>query len=381
MHKSSSYDILEQKLNTFIRKYYQNILIRGVILFVALVSFLFLSANIYEYFAYSGTLIRGILFYSILLLILLVAIRMIVRPILKIMGIGKTLSYEEAASIIGKHFPEIDDKLLNTLQLQQQLNDEHNPSIALLNASIDKKTDEMKPFSFPSVVNFNNNKKYIKYLLIPLLLIAFIFFYNPSVFTESTTRIVNYTTHYEKPAPYTFSVTPNSLQTIQGEDYQITVSVDGEELPNEVFVEYNNKNYRLTKQGPSTHTYVFKNIQKNTTFNIHTEEVHSKNYTLKVYPKPVMLNFSIELTYPTYISKPNELINNNGNLNVPRGTKATWKFYAKNTDTVGMKIGEKEYSLQSEHNAFSKTIVLMDNVDYTLYNKNQYRSLSYNALL
>jgi hypothetical protein len=41
----------------------------------------------------------------------------VVKPLLKLLKVGKTLTYEQAAKIVGDHFPEVKDKLLNLLQL------------------------------------------------------------------------------------------------------------------------------------------------------------------------------------------------------------------------------------------------------------------------
>ncbi|MBO5843952.1 MAG: hypothetical protein J6Q96_03695, partial [Bacteroidales bacterium] len=62
----------------------------------------------------------------------------------KLLNIGKTISHEDAAKIIGKHFPEVADKLLNLLQLKQQ---SLNSDSQILLASIDQRTKELSPIS------------------------------------------------------------------------------------------------------------------------------------------------------------------------------------------------------------------------------------------
>ena len=63
----------------------------------------------------------------------------------------KRLSYEDAARMIGKHFPEIDDKLLNTLQLHELA--EQNPEgYSLLDAAIERRIEQMKPFTFRQIL-------------------------------------------------------------------------------------------------------------------------------------------------------------------------------------------------------------------------------------
>jgi hypothetical protein len=75
-----------------------------------------------------------------------ILIQFIVIPLIKLNRLGKVLSYEAASEIIGKHFSEVRDKLINTLQLNHQLS--RNPSQqVLIAASIDQKIGEIKPFS------------------------------------------------------------------------------------------------------------------------------------------------------------------------------------------------------------------------------------------
>ena len=78
------------------------------------------------------------------------------------------LSHAEAASIIGTHFTEVSDKLLNTLQLK----DADGGSKDLIEASIQQKVEELKPVPFQLAIDFKKNRKYLKYALIPLLVIA-----------------------------------------------------------------------------------------------------------------------------------------------------------------------------------------------------------------
>ena len=83
------------------------------------------------------------------------------------MNFGKTLNYKEASKIIGKHFSEINDKLINTLELNE-LSEEQN---ALVKASIHQKTKELTPISFKKAIDFSLNKKHLKWILMPVFII------------------------------------------------------------------------------------------------------------------------------------------------------------------------------------------------------------------
>ncbi len=96
-------DIL-QALDAFIRKYYKSLLVRGALYAVAIVGILFLSAVLLEHFGWLSSLGRGLLFWGGLAAVLSVIAWFIVRPLLKMTGLGRRISHADAAKIIGKHF-------------------------------------------------------------------------------------------------------------------------------------------------------------------------------------------------------------------------------------------------------------------------------------
>jgi hypothetical protein len=60
-------DLLRSKLNEFVRKYYLNRMIRGVVGGLGAVTAYFLIATFAEYFGHFGTGVRTALFYSFLI--------------------------------------------------------------------------------------------------------------------------------------------------------------------------------------------------------------------------------------------------------------------------------------------------------------------------
>ena len=111
-------ELIYNKISDFVRKYYLNKLLRGAIFFVLITLLTFIVYAVLEYFSYFNTTIRSILFYSYISLFVVTFIFYILIPLGKIAGFGKQLTRKQIAEIIGKHFSEIDDKLLNLFQLE-----------------------------------------------------------------------------------------------------------------------------------------------------------------------------------------------------------------------------------------------------------------------
>jgi hypothetical protein len=120
MNTLSNYELLLQKLDEFIRKYYKNQLIRGAIYaFTAVLAF-YLAVALLESYAWFSTTMRTVLFYTLVAVTAFILYKWIFIPLSHLYRIGKIISHAEAARIIGAHFSNISDKLLNTLQLKQQ---------------------------------------------------------------------------------------------------------------------------------------------------------------------------------------------------------------------------------------------------------------------
>ena len=117
------YNILISKLDKFIRKYYLNKMVKGVILALAISGLWYLVVIIAEYYGRFSSAFRTALFISSITLYVIIFVTMILWPLLKLMKIGKRISYAEASRILGKHFPEVSDKLQNTLELNSLLDE------------------------------------------------------------------------------------------------------------------------------------------------------------------------------------------------------------------------------------------------------------------
>ena len=73
------------------------------------------------------------------------------------------MTLEEAAKIVGYHFKDIEDKILNTIQLGAKVNQKQNE---LLLASIHQKAIEINPLNFFQAIDFSKTKHYSQVLIL-----------------------------------------------------------------------------------------------------------------------------------------------------------------------------------------------------------------------
>ena len=368
---SDNYRVLIGKLDDFIRKYYKNQLIRGIIYSFTACLLFFLTVTVLEYFAHFSTTVRTILFYGFILSASYILAVYIFRPLFQLYRLGKIISHEQAAAIIGDHFSSIKDKLLNTLQLNRQL--EVNPSHAeLITASIDQRIAELKPVPFTSAIDLGKNKKHLRYALIPVMCLAVVLFTAPSLLKEGTTRLIRHSTYFEKPAPFTFEVVNKELKTVQQSEFELLVKVDGAEIPENVYINVNNAQYKLNKENTVSFNYIFKNVQQDTRFFLSADGFNSKEYELKALPNPLILNFDISLVYPAYLGKPAEKLNNTGDLIVPAGTRAKWNFNTRNTRILKLNFTDSVMQPEEGNNNFSANRMLLRNNQYSIVTANEF---------
>jgi hypothetical protein len=364
------YEGLVKKLDEFIRKYYKNQMLKGALYSLGLIVAFFLLVTVLESLGRFGTGVRTLLFWSFVLCSLAVLAKWLFLPLSKLLRLGKVISYEQASSIVGNHFPDVKDKLLNTLQLKKMAN--NSASDELLEASIAQKTQELSPVPFSSAVQFGENKKYLKYVLPPLAIFLLLFFIAPKTVTESTDRLINHSKEIIPVAPYQIEVLNKDLETPEKEDFTLGVQLSGEEIPNQLFIEVKGTRFPFRSEGKTKFEYVFRNVQKDTPFRIYGNGFYSEEYTLKKLSKPLLINFLVTLDYPAYLGVEDEELNNFGDLNVPEGTTIFWDFETLNTENVEMKISNEKLDLPRRENHFTHQFKALKNTAYTLHTENQF---------
>lgn len=373
---NSNYQIVIKKLDEFIRKYYKNLLLRGLIYSTGLVLLFFVSVTVLEYFAHFNSAVRTILFYSFVISTAFILLKYIAIPVSKLYKFGKIISHEDASHIIGKHFSNIQDKLLNVLQLQSQNNDYQQLTTnnqQLIEASINQKTIELRPIPFTAAIAFSENRTYLKFALIPVLLIAVILFSAPSIITDGTKRLVKHGDYFEKEAPFQFVITNNDLKTISQQDYELKIKLTGNEIPDNAYIEINGNEFKLEKENIVNFKYLFKNVQKSIPFQLSADGFKSKEYELIALPNPILLNFDISLNYPKYLNKKDETIKNTGDIVIPAGTKVTWNFMTQNTRQLRLNFNDTAFIISpSTENSFNYISRFFKDKSYSVTTANQF---------
>jgi len=362
----NSFNKLIEQVDSFIRKYYHNQIIKGLLLCSAILISSFLLATTLEFFNEFKRVGRAILFFGFIVSNIIVIGYFILYPILKLCSLGPRLNRMQAAEIIGKFFPEIDDRLKNTFQLQQDIS-QQNGNIELLQASIQQRTEKLLRIRFVSAIRFSENKKFIPYLLPGLLLFISLLIFTPEFITETTQRIVNY---QDELVPFNFELQSTTLSVEEGQDKEVTVILKGSKIPEQVYLVCFNGTFLMDRVTKNTFKYFIRKVKKTSVFYFKSGEYTSQEYLLHVTGKSVIGKIEVKIEYPSYLSKPNETIQNVGDLVVPEGTKLTWSVLLKNTKECEIQWQQKTYI--EKNSSFSKQAVVRNDTKFNMLYVNKY---------
>lgn len=361
---------IQEKLKAFIKKYYTNELLKGLILFFSFGLLYLLFTLFLEHLLWLKPTARTLLFWSFILIELGLLTKYIVFPLIKLFGMQKGISYIDASKIIGKHFNEVDDKLLNVLQL-----DSSSEQSELLLASIEQKSIDLEPVPFKQAINFSNNRKYLKYLAIPIMIWLVTFLTNKSLFNDSLNRVVNYQTEYIPPAPFSFLIDETQLTSIEGKPFTINVKTIGNTIPENVKIHFNGESYFLKENQLGKFSHTFSSIKENKTIYFEANGIQSKSYEIKIINTPSISNFELFLDYPNYTKKSNEKLKNTGNAIIPEGTTIIWKILSKNTNKVTLSDLKDSIDVEfkkTEKTNFRHTRKIKKNLDYAIKTSNEF---------
>ena len=328
----TSQQVLIGKIERFVRKFYVNRLIQGVLIGAALWILFYLAMNTLEYFSWFSSAVRRVMFVALLAGSAVVLALYFVIPLVNLIRYRKKMSLEQAALLIGRFFPGVDDKLLNTLQLSSS--DSDAGSQQLLEATIEQRTAQLAPLRFTDAVDLKGNRKYVYIFIALLLILILLSVFLPKFAVQPAQRILHYRQEYEKPLPFTVTLQQETVETRQGADVPFSIHVEGSQIPEAFYVKSSMGQQLFVKESVNERTYVFKNLVHDFSFQVVGGDYVSRPIPVTVHPNPTLLSYQCLLSYPAYIHRRNEVLEGKTRLIVPQGTKLQFVFNTRDCDTL-----------------------------------------------
>ncbi len=364
---SESFNILVNRLNSFKLRYYSFKLLKGAVISLFFILVVYTAFSLIEYFVFLSSDVRKIVFFGFLIFSGFLMIQFVGIPLLKMVHILKTIDLKTTTKIIQKHFSGMEDRLLNIIELNDLPENQYSNELVL--ASINQKIEQLKFFDFNEAIQFKNIKYVFIYFIISVLVTCGIYISNRNVFIDSTNRLLHFNTTFIKPAPFYFKLENTQLEVKKGDSYNIKVSVEGDELPEIVYINIEGNNYLMKTESAGLFDFEMVSVINPVNFYFTDLKYNSENYNLKLLPKPGITHFKTTIFPPAYTGIQTQVLDNIGDLQIPNGTKVEWSFSGIDIDSVYIIVND------------SVRIVAEKVNDSYLLKSNFYKSTNYNVFI
>jgi len=362
-----------QRLNVFIKKYYLNKVLQGLLVLVIFIGLFLLSFSVFEFFSRFSVLFRTMVFYAFIALCVVFMVYAIFIPLNRVLNLQRRISLEKAAEIISKHFKQIEDRFINALQLASS-GESNNYSKDLVMASINQKIVEIKPFQFTKAIDYKKSFSYLRFVLLILLLFGIVYIVYPKIFTEGTKRILNPGLVFEEEAPFRFMLLNKSLKIPKGENITIKCQIKGEILPEKVFIQYSGNQFGMKKLNRTEFVYEIKNVNNQFSFQFVSGVYLSNAYSIEVLPSPVVKEFYMSIIPPSYTGEARVELKNIGEYSAPAGSLIQWRFITEQTEEVFFKQDslERDKVVSNEKGDFKYEKRALQSFGYSVSFKNKF---------
>lgn len=339
--------VVKHKLEVFIRSYYRQRVIQGIVYSCIQTLLLFFLANYTESAFWLDTAYRGLLFYVLLLSVFALLIYQVFWPLGKMLNAnGKRLSEEQAAQIIGDYFPEISDKLLNLLQLEKLGSTESQGSL-LLTKSIEQKTQQLKTFSFTDALDWPSFKKSMtRFSALVIFLIGWGIF-DSAQLSNAATRIFHYDKAFERPAPFDFLPVFSDTLLVENSNLNIQLTLKGKAIPDRVAVVYNGQESLMMPKSKGMFTFDLSEVKESLSISFKAGGFESITQNIRVIPKFQLEQIQATAIFPKYLNKESQPLNSAEDWLLPSGTQIQWSVKSDGADKLLFQTNDRLYTHQS----------------------------------
>lgn len=341
-------------------------MLRGALILAASLPVAWLTILALEAIGHFGTGARTALFYLFVAVISWVTVRFILLPGLRLARLRAGLDRGDAARLIGRHFPDIEDRLLNTLQLQERALSGSEEQRELLLASIAQRSEQLKPYRFTSAVDFGENRRYLKYALPPLVLFAGLYLALPEAMEAPTDRLIHHRTEAIIMPDFRL-VHDGSLEALARTDFTLNIRTEGSVVPARVDVTAGETRFRMERTPDGHWTSTFRSVQNSMDLVVSAPGTPSLKLRLRVLPRPELQDLRISVEPPLHTGLAPYVQRNQGDLDVPEGSALKFQLGTRHSTTMNLRWDGEVMTLQPDvDNRFSFNRVAKMDLTYSL---------------
>ncbi len=263
-----------------------------------------------------SAVVRTVIVFLAALTLVCIGSWMVVRPLLRLIGLLPSLTDEEIAGHIGVFFLSIKDRLLNTLQLAKEAESVSKLySTELIDETFKDFARVIQPLEFRQVVNTNHLPGQFRRLIISFACITILFLIIPDSISYAAYRLVHFTQDFLPPPKYLIELSPGDKEIIKGENVDVRAKIKSlitvfTSRSNELTIfrqqegQDNLDEQKVYSDSSGVFSATFQAVRTTTKYFAQYADAESKHYTLTVLDRPVIRSFRVRLDYPAYTKIP-----------------------------------------------------------------------------
>ncbi|MEM8485290.1 MAG: DUF4175 family protein [Bacteroidota bacterium] len=300
----------------------------GLVVLVGILAALWLLVTSIEAGFWMGVGARKIAFWLVIATAVGMLVWLVVRPLLKMTGVVPGPSTHSIAEDVGKHFPQISDKLTNLLHLA-----EGKRSAApdhLVDHAVQSLSRDVNHVAFEEMETFQRTQRVSRLASLPILGLLIFLIAAPGTFRNASVRLLSPATEFERPAPFQFNVTPGNVELIRGDSLTLGIALSGTGLPSQITLEIQyededkivREELLADEQGLFGKTFV--NVRRSFQYRLVSGSVSTRQYAVSIVERPIIRSLQVALDFPRYTRIPAQRLERNvGDVQALAGTRVS----------------------------------------------------------
>ncbi len=339
-----------EDINLFEKKRIARLLIQILVTILAGTILAFPVFALAEYFFYLSPFAKSLILILWIGLVLGLMLRFVILPWWKLRNTQSIEQFEVLSKKISASVSSVDDKLINYLQLLSlSLRSGENVLVGL---SLGQKQNQIQALNLPSRIQISIPSSLWKKILPPAaigVLLLFLFFDSVK---EGSGRLLQPGKKFTPPAPFEITLANLPAGLISGRNFRVEASAKGSAMPGSLYVAMGTRTIRMNPDGKGKFVLELEAPSPGTTeLRVFSGNISTSNYPLTVYPPGQIASMKIRVTPPAYTGKKPVLQENEGNLEVEKGSLIEWELKTENLAALDFKFGkEKAQAFEKKNN-------------------------------
>ncbi|MFB6232217.1 MAG: DUF4175 family protein [Salinibacter sp.] len=251
----------------------------------------------------------------------------VARPLARLLGLADGPSEKEVARTVGEHYPDVEDRLIDLLQLVEGERS-HAPA-PYVDRAVQHLARQVTDVQFEDVADFRPARRAARLASLPFVAVLAFLLVAPSTFLGASERLLAPRSEFSRPAPFRLSVRPGDIRLVKGDSLRITVRSTGAAPESAALLlrqsdDDSPERIALRADTVGTFRHVVPNVRESLRYRVVASPVRSSWYSVDVVRRPFLRRLQVRVTPPAYTNRPTrELAPNVGDVTALPGSRVS----------------------------------------------------------